>query len=231
MRRARGQLTVPSTFALLVVLAACGRQADAVPVARRRQSRPRPGRAQARPPAQAQPPAPAPAAADRPRRRAPRRPSPKPPRHGAAPRPRRRRPPRERGHASASELALANLAPAGAWTRRLAGRGVRQSGRGGAGGAVDAVGRRAAADVHASRQHRSAGRFRGVGARAGPTGDVLGRVPGRGRPRQPPPAWFRAAFRPGRCAPPGSVGTLNLALVVSSATWLSSKRRTCGRPT
>ena len=98
------------------------------------------------------------------------------------------------------ELTLANLAPAGAWTPGSPAAASVQA-------AVEALeglsllsadGRRRMFALRGSTGQRVGSRGPGAGARQ--AGDVLGRVPGRGRPGQPPPAWFRAALRAGRRA-------------------------------
>jgi hypothetical protein len=99
MRRARGQLKGPFAFALLVVLAACGRQADAVPAA--------PASSQA--PAPAAPAAPAPPpGASRPVTEATCATAPLGVRVAGVR--------RETADSIRVELILANLAPAGDWT-------------------------------------------------------------------------------------------------------------------
>jgi len=103
MRRARGHMKGPLTFALLIVLAACGRPADAVPAAPASSQAPAPAAPPAPPPS-----APAPSGASRPVTEATCATAPLGVRVVAVR--------RETVDSIRVELTLANLAPAGAWT-------------------------------------------------------------------------------------------------------------------
>jgi len=100
MRRARGPMKGPLTFALLIVLGACGRPADAVPAAPASSQAPVPAAPPVSPPAQS--------SASRPRTEATCATAPLGVRVIAVR--------RETVDSIRVELTLANLAPAGAWT-------------------------------------------------------------------------------------------------------------------
>ena len=151
-------------------------------------------------------------------------------RHGAARRPRRRRPPRERRqHPRGADAGQSGACrrverparrprrPSRRPSRRW--RGCRCCRRTGAGGCSRSAAAPVSGSAPRSRRRRPAGRRRSGSC---------------SRPRTAPSASSCLVFRrcPGWPSRHSRVGrNPDLALVVSSATWRSSKPRTCGRPT